>query len=171
MYSPVCVRPGRKPRRPVFSQRDSYIVKLGSTRVCIKLKTINDEDWKAKVRNDTGQENGNKLRTYRLYKSNLIAEDYVKTKMERSHRHIIDKFMSGSLPFQIETGRYKNQRCHLKVRICNLSTDIVIEDEIHFLLCCDFCSDIRRPFLAKAQLCKMDFHDIPLLDKFIFIMN
>ena len=24
LYSPVCVRPGRKPRRPVFSQRGSY---------------------------------------------------------------------------------------------------------------------------------------------------
>ena len=26
LYSPVCVGPGRKPRRPVFSQRGSYIV-------------------------------------------------------------------------------------------------------------------------------------------------
>ena len=25
MYSPVCVRPGRKPQRPVLSQRDSYV--------------------------------------------------------------------------------------------------------------------------------------------------
>ena len=25
LYSPVCVRPGRKPRRPVFSQRGSYV--------------------------------------------------------------------------------------------------------------------------------------------------
>ena len=25
LYSPVCVGPGRKPRRPVFSQRGSYI--------------------------------------------------------------------------------------------------------------------------------------------------
>ena len=24
-YSPVCVGPGRKPRRPVFSQRGSYV--------------------------------------------------------------------------------------------------------------------------------------------------
>ena len=24
LYSPVCVGPGRKPRRPVFSQRDTY---------------------------------------------------------------------------------------------------------------------------------------------------
>ena len=26
LYSPVCVGPGRKPRRPVFSQRGSYII-------------------------------------------------------------------------------------------------------------------------------------------------
>ena len=25
LYSPVCVGPGRKPRRPVFSERGSYI--------------------------------------------------------------------------------------------------------------------------------------------------
>ena len=42
-------------------------------------------------------ENGNKLQTYRLYKSNLIAEDYVKFNMERSHRRIIAKFRSGEL--------------------------------------------------------------------------
>ena len=27
LYSPVCVGPGRKPRRPVFSQRGSYIIR------------------------------------------------------------------------------------------------------------------------------------------------
>ena len=136
-----------------------------------KLKTIDDENWKAKVWNDTGQENGNKLRTYRLYKSDLIAEDYVKSNMERSHRRIIAKFRSGSLPLQIETGRYKKPKVPLNNRICNLCTDNVIEDEIHFLLCCDFYSDIRRPLLAKAQLCNSDFHNMPLLDKFVFIMN
>ena len=47
-----------------------------------KLKVIDDANWKIKVWNDTGQENGNELRTYRLYKSNLIAEDYVKINME-----------------------------------------------------------------------------------------
>ena len=28
LYSPVCVGPSRKPRRPVFSQRGSYVVKF-----------------------------------------------------------------------------------------------------------------------------------------------
>ena len=51
---------------------------------------------------------------------------------------------------------------------CNLCNDNVIEDEIHFLLRCDFYPDIRRPSSAKAQLCNRDFH---LNDKFIFIVN
>ena len=28
LYSPVCVEPGRKPVRPVFSQRGSYLIEL-----------------------------------------------------------------------------------------------------------------------------------------------
>ena len=55
--------------------------------------------------NDTGQENGNKLRTYTLYKSNLMTDEYVKINLERSHRRILAKFRSESLPLQIE--RYK----------------------------------------------------------------
>ena len=112
-----------------------------------------------------------KLRTYGLYKSNLIAKDYVKIKMERSHRRIIAKFRSGSLPLQIETGRYKKPKVPLNYHICNLCNDNVIEDEIHFLLCCAFYSDIRRTLLAKAQLCHRDFQDMSSNDKFIFIMN
>ena len=35
LYSPVCVGPGRKPRRPVFSQRGSFV------SVCYNLDTVN----------------------------------------------------------------------------------------------------------------------------------
>ena len=28
LYRPVCVGPGRKPRRPVFSQRGSYLTRM-----------------------------------------------------------------------------------------------------------------------------------------------
>ena len=126
------------------------------------LKVIDHANWKTKVWNDTGQENGNKLRTYRLYKSKLIAEDYFKINMERSHRRIIAKFRSGSWPLQIETGRYKKPKVPLNNRICNLC---------NFLSFFDFYSDIRRPLLAKAQLCNRDFQNMPTKDKLIFIMN
>ena len=72
---------------------------------------------------------------------------------------------------QIETGRYKKPKVPLNNRICKLCKDNVIEDEIHFHLCCDFYSAIKRPLLAKAQLCNRNFQNMSLNDKFIFIMN
>ena len=87
--------------------------------------------------NDTGQENGHKLRIYRLYKSNLIVEDYVKINMEQSDRRSIVKFRGGYLPLQIERFHIKTN-VPLNNGICNLCTDNVVEDEMHFLLCCDF---------------------------------
>ena len=35
LYSPVCVGPGRKPRRPVFSQRGSFIIFTAFKNSCI----------------------------------------------------------------------------------------------------------------------------------------
>ena len=54
----------------------------------------------------------------------------------------------------------------LNNRIYNLCTDNVIEDEMHFLLCCVFYSDARKPLLAKAQLCNRDSHNMSLHDIF-----
>ena len=132
-----------------YLQNTELSVKNLVKGIRMKLKTNDDANWKAKVWIDTGQENGNKLRTYRLYKSNLIAEDYVKINMKQSHRRSIAKFRSGSLK------KTKNKKTTTNVplnnRICNLCTDNVIEDEVHFILCCDFCSDVRRPLLPKVQ--------------------
>ena len=51
LYSPVCVGPGRKPRRPVFSQRGSYVFRTLKNRCEIrgfqhltpKVKTYTDK--------------------------------------------------------------------------------------------------------------------------------
>ena len=136
-----------------------------------KLNTIDADKWKSKLWNDVSQENGNKLRTYRVYKTDLITEHYVKLNMERSHRRILAKFRSGSLPLQIEIGRYAKPKVPLDNRICKLCKDNVVEDELHFLLCCDFYSDLRRPLLNKAQLCNVNFPHMLIKDKFILIMN
>lgn len=140
---------------------------------CIKdkLKSNDNDNWKVKLWNDSRQENGNKLRTYRLYKTELQTEVYVKLKMDRSHRRILSKFRSGSLPLNIETGRYSKPKVPLNERICKLCSKNVLEDEMHFLLVCEFYSDLRRALLLKAQSCNTDFSTLSLQDKFIFIMN
>ena len=47
LYSPVCVGPGRKPQRPVFSQRGSFV--FCSLRSASKRK---DDDYKPVVESD-----------------------------------------------------------------------------------------------------------------------
>lgn len=108
-----------------------------------KLKSVDIENWKNKLWNDSGQENGNKLRTYRIYKFDLKVEHYVNINMDRSHRRILAKFRSGSLPLNIETGRYAKPKVPLMERTCKLCSENVVEDEMHFLLACDFYSDLR----------------------------
>ena len=83
-------------------------------------------------------------RTYRLYKTHLIPEMYVKLNMDRSHRRVLAKFRSGSLPVHIETGRYSNPSKGL----VNCAPKM-----IHFLMVCDAYSDLRRPFMLRAQTC------------------
>ena len=136
-----------------------------------KLKIIDINVWKNKLWNDSGQETGNKLRTYRLYKSDLNTESYAKINMDRTHRRILAKFRSGSLPLNIETGRYAKSKVPLIDRTCKLCSNNAIEDEMHFLMVCEFYSDLRRPLFAKAQHCNSDFQKLSPDDKFIFIMN
>ena len=77
----------------------------------------------------------------------------------------------GACPHKLKRIDIKKTKVPLNHHICNLCNDNVIEDEIHFLLCCDFYSDFRRPLLAKAQLYNKDFQNMPSNDKFIFIKN
>ena len=55
--------------------------------------------------------------------------------------------------------------------ICKFCFQNAIEDEIHFLMDCDFYSDIRRPLFLKAQTCNTDFNNLSIENKFIFVMN
>ena len=49
--------------------------------------------------NDGTDQSGNKLRTYRKYKTTFEAEHYVKTIMCRGQRKVIDKLRSCNLSF------------------------------------------------------------------------
>ena len=140
---------------------------------CVKQKLLqtDDDSWRTKLFNDSRQENGNKLQTYRLYKTHLIPEMYVKLNMDRSHRRVLAKFRSGSLPLHIETGRYSKPKVPLNEKTCKFCSQNVIEDEIHFLMGCDVCSDLRWPLMLRAQTCNTDFNNLSLEDKFIFILN
>ena len=112
-----------------------YIVK----RIRQKIIWKDEDKWKSELFNDRNNINGNKLRTYRIFKGKLETEHYVSAAMSRSHRSILAKFRSGSLSLLIETVRHA--KVPLQNRICQLCNSNQIEDEMHFLLNCDFYGD------------------------------
>ena len=67
----------------LFTLRDmGYLVPPIQASLIEKDKLV----WKMDLFNDEGHPNGNKLRSYRLYKSDLETELYVKLAIQRDHR-------------------------------------------------------------------------------------
>ena len=67
-----------------------------------KLAIIDKQTWYDSLFSDgKNANNGNKLRTYRLYKSTFQAASYVKFNMSRDQRRILSKFRSCNLPLAI----------------------------------------------------------------------
>ena len=83
------------------------------------------DSWIAKLFNHFGQENGNKLRAFRLYKTRLIPEMYVKLNMDRSRLRVLAKFRSRSLPLHIETGAYSKPKVPLNDRTCKFCSQML----------------------------------------------
>ncbi len=92
-----------------------------------KLDIYAEEKWLESVNSKP------KLRTYKMFKSKLIPEDYVLRLMSRFHRSTFAKFRCGILPLNIEVGRYRGVK--LENRTCPLCKNGV-ETEIHFLFEC-----------------------------------
>ena len=72
-----------------------------------KINQIDRQHWEDSLLcNGRDESNGNKLLTYRTYKTTLSTECYVKSNMRREHRRIFAPFRSCNLPLAIETGRF-----------------------------------------------------------------
>ena len=122
-----------------------------------KLYEIEKQEWVEKLYQDRNEPNGNKLRTYRLYKNVLETSSYLKNVNDRQHRRILSNFRSGSQPLAIETGRYTKPKTLLNDRKCKYCTVDCVEDEKHFLMHCEFYSDLRYGLYLKASAINPNF--------------
>lgn len=142
--------------------------------LCIKTaKTVlslkDSEQCNREMWNDNKNiHNGNKLRTYRTYKIELKQEHYLTISNSR-HRQILAKFRCGNLKLNIETGRYN--KTPLQDRKCILCDSGAIEDEVHFLIDCNFYSDLRFYLFYSALEILPDFLNCSSCDKLSFLMN
>ena len=94
------------------------------------------EEWSSTLNTDTSRRGngGNKLRTYKLFKSEFKVEDYCKMLLPLKNRSSFAKFRCGVAPIRIETGRYEG--LSVEERICPFCSDI--EDKNMFYLTVGF---------------------------------
>lgn len=143
------------------------------------IKSIQDNmfneyknDWLNKVNSNMSisrNNGGNKLRTYKLYKSSYETEHYVRNHiMSRARRSALAKFRCGVAPLRIETGRY--ERLSLDKRIC-FNCTAKVENEEHVLLECPLYNDIRRELFGKIEMPVRDFHALSNSDKVCHLLS
>ena len=84
---------------------------------------------------------GNKLRTYKLFKSNLEPECYVHMNIKKKYRRALAMFRTGVAPINIELLRYGEGK-KLEDRKCIHCAD-AIETECHVLTTCPLYVDLR----------------------------
>ena len=92
-------------QEPMLAQSPSKITCLKLVRE--KVIEIETQKWYDQLfSDDNSLDNGNKLRTYRKFKTSFNTEPHVKMNMSRDHRRTLAKFRSCNIPFAVETGRY-----------------------------------------------------------------
>ncbi|KAK6181159.1 hypothetical protein SNE40_009082 [Patella caerulea] len=129
------------------------------------------DTWNSNLWNDENKLNGNKLRSYRLYKTEIGTENYVCKIRNKSHRKVLSMLRCGSLQLRIETGRYQKPPEKLSERICIYCDRGEVEDEEHFIFNCDKYSPIRNDFCAKACHYNPDFNHVSNQHKLLFLMT
>ena len=78
---------------------------------------------------------------------------------------------SGNLPLAIETGRYSKPKTPLQDRLCKFCSSNSIKDETHFLIDCDFYSDLRYDLIESASALNANFHLLNSEGKLCFLMK
>ena len=126
---------------------------------CMYKLTVQDNiDWKESVNTKP------KLRIYKLIKSKIETECYVRFNLSSKERSMLAQLRMGVLPINIETGRYKGIPSN--ERFCYNCKE-VIEDEFHFLFSCPQYNLIRKNL---ENMCNLNLHNtLNYAEKFLYL--
>ncbi|MCU7801521.1 MAG: hypothetical protein KZQ70_15660 [gamma proteobacterium symbiont of Lucinoma myriamae] len=137
--------------------------------VVIRLKDSYVSFWKSALFDDSkNPNNGNKLRTYRNFKTEYRLEKYLlSSDNPRQEITIFAKIRLSSHKLHVEEGRYR--KTPLSERLCQLCK-LGIEDEEHFVLNCPKLDHIRNTFFGELSTIYPMFSSMNDSEKFKFIM-
>ena len=110
-----------------------------------------------------------KLRLYTKLKDSYSTELYVSKNMSRSCRSFIAQLRTGTLPINIEIGRFQQKA--IEERICPGCNDDSVEDEIHFIFKCPLYAGTREAFMNDVLKYYPNIKTKDCIEQLIDIMN
>ena len=139
------------------------------------IRSYFDMYWCKNIFNDISnskRNGGNKMRTFRLFKSNIAYEQYLNIK-NFEKRKFIARFRISAHKLKIETGRYNSNNCYIKAedRKCIQCDTNSMEDEFHFLIDCDKYESLRNDLFSKCETKNKHFNKYDKHDKFLWILT
>ena len=122
-----------------------------------RLRDMFVQNWSAAISSNA------KLESYCLYKNTFMFEPYLDALNIRKFRCIYVNFRTSCHDLEIEKARYRN--IPRSDRICRMCNSDTIENEYHFLLRCDFYSELRTMYIPRKYLNNV------CMQKFVMLMS
>ena len=143
--------------------------KLSKSTIRKKLRKIFERQWLQDISNDKkGNNQRNKLRTYRNFKNDFSYENYLNYISNTPYRITITKLRVSCHILNIEKGRHA--KLNVEQRVCTKCNLNMIEDELHFIIMCPMYSILRRKYFTDISNIFPMFHNLTDPQKLNFIM-
>ena len=134
------------------------------------LKRRHANNWKLKLQTDQNNTNhGNKLRTYRKFKTCFQQEPYLNILTDKDLRKHYARLRTSSHTLHIETGRFIKTPPEL--RLCQLCESGEIEDETHFLTTCSLYKSERDKLFTYIENTCQNFTHLNPVNKLIWLFS
>ena len=118
---------------------------------------------------DNTKKHGNKLRTYRKFKTTFAPEPYLDILVDRNLRRHYARLRTSAHKLHIETGRFT--KTAPEQRICQMCTSGEVEDETHFLTTCHMHQTDRNKLYEIVQNSCTNFRPLNNSNKMIWLLS
>ena len=110
------------------------------------------KSWFRELHNDIRRNSTdkNKLRTYRLFKTDFVFEKYLVHIKNPVHRTLVTKFRISDYNIQMELARRCTPKIPADERFCKFCQNMV-EDEFHHLILCSHYTNARKALLVDVN--------------------
>jgi len=138
-----------------------------------KLREIYDGQFETDLYNDNRKNGeGNKLRTFRMFKTKIEQENYLNVINDRNIRKSLCRLRISAHNLAIEKGRHRRpHKIPANERYCDICNEDKIGNEMHTIISCKTLEKCRDDLYRSILTENPDFKELDNAEKFIFIMK